>query len=367
MTEAIATCAALETLMSERCFVLSRSTFPGHGSHAGHWLGDNDSSFSDMYYSIPGILYMQMFGIPLVGADICGFSGNTTEELCGRWMALGALYPFARNHNVIGAISQEPYRWDSVAQISRQFLALRYALLPYLYSLFVVANRSGGAQVWQPLFFQFPNDVNTYAIDSQFLIGGTILVTPPLEEGVTSVNGYFPQTFPNTKQPVVWYNFFTGEVQSVPQSGFVTLSAPMGVLPMHLLGGTAILMQNPDLTTAATRKNPFQLVCAVDYDGYCNGQVYQDDGISLPNHSNTTVLTFHGGSFANEGTLAGVPLQSDYPIPNLQAVSIWGVPKAPSTVTVNGQSVSSFKYSNGVLAVTSLNLNLLTVWRVQWK
>lgn len=57
--------------------------------------------------------------------------GNTDEELCNRWMQLAAFTPFFRNHNVKGAIPQEPYRWDSVANASRTAIAIRYSLLPY--------------------------------------------------------------------------------------------------------------------------------------------------------------------------------------------------------------------------------------------
>lgn len=132
--EAMATAATLQELTGERSLVITRSSFAGTGHHAGHWLGDNTATWDDLRWSIAGMMSMNMFGIPLTGADICGFNGNTTEELCARWYQVGAWYPFCRNHNVIGAMSQEPYSLGpSVLEVARTALLKRYQLIPTFY------------------------------------------------------------------------------------------------------------------------------------------------------------------------------------------------------------------------------------------
>lgn len=129
----------------------------------------------------------QLYGIPLVGADVCGFGGNTTEELCNRWSQLGALvYPCAyaasadvsnrsvdRNHNIVGAASQEPYRWPSVAQASRTALETRYRLLPYWYSHLRQASIDGTPLV-RALWWEWPSDRSLLDIDRQVMVRLTL-------------------------------------------------------------------------------------------------------------------------------------------------------------------------------------------------
>jgi alpha-glucosidase len=70
-----------------RPFILSRSTFASSGKYASHSLGDNWSDWSYMNSSIAGIMSMNMFGIPLAGADVCGFFGEKrNDEMCARWI-----------------------------------------------------------------------------------------------------------------------------------------------------------------------------------------------------------------------------------------------------------------------------------------
>lgn len=75
---------------------LSRSSFPSLGHYSGHWLGDNTARWEDLQTSVIGAQEFNIFGIPYVGSDICGFYGNTNEELCLRWQQMGAFHSFSR-------------------------------------------------------------------------------------------------------------------------------------------------------------------------------------------------------------------------------------------------------------------------------
>jgi lysosomal alpha-glucosidase len=70
---------------------------------------------------------------------------------------------------------------QEVAESARKAILMRYTLLPYLYALFWQAHVQG-TTVARPLFFEFPNDVQTYDIDEQFLWGPALLIIPVLDE-----------------------------------------------------------------------------------------------------------------------------------------------------------------------------------------
>jgi len=258
----------LQGLTGKRPFILSRSTTVGSGLFAAHWSGDNYATWDFLRLSIPCVFNFQLFGIPMSGDDICGFGGNTTEELCSRWMQLGAFYPFMRNHMSVGTIDHYPYSFgETLLQASMASLKFRYSILKYYFSQFV--QNQGTGTVFRPVFFDFPQDTNLFNLESQFLIGSSLMAAAVVQEGQKQVSVYFPAGSN-------WYNFATGEsvFSSQTTSATLTFDAPLnGTLPVFIRGGFIVPVQNVENVTSTKdleSNNVLNLVVALnavgDYD-----------------------------------------------------------------------------------------------------
>ena len=260
----------------QRPFIVARATFAGIGRKTAHWLGDNQSTWASMKTAIQGVLQFNLFAVPMVGPDTCGFSRNTNEELCNRWMQLSAFFPFYRNHNTKWTISQEPYRWDSVRDASILAINARYSLLPFWMSLFSDVAQSGLPPV-TALFHEF-DDPSLFTNDAQFLVGGTLLVTPVLQPNVSTVAGQFP-----SQDGVSWRNFFSHELLNTSDNDWATVDAPLGSIPVHVRSGRILLLHaQPKYTTTDTRAGPYAMLVTLDNKGYAESSIKLDDGISLP-------------------------------------------------------------------------------------
>nr|XP_031363793.1 maltase-glucoamylase, intestinal [Lonchura striata domestica] len=317
----------------KRAFVLSRSTFVGSGKHGAHWLGDNFSLWKDLRRSIIGILEFNLFGIPYIGADICGFNYNTTYELCLRWMQLGSFYPFSRNHNSEGNIEQDPAVFgDTFAKISRDTLRIRYSLLPYLYTLFYEAHVHGGTVV-RSLMHEFTSDQETHGIDTAFLWGPAFMIAPVLEEGARSVSVYFPEA--------QWFDYYTGlKVPSAWKKTYTTVSAPLNKIPLYIRGGYILPQQAPATTTTESRLNPFGLIIALDEEGQASGSLFWDDGDSIDTIEKENYFlakyTFSNRSLKTEIVKNGYPGAETL---KYNKITILGLKRRPQAVSLNGRSI----------------------------
>ncbi|EHK97248.1 putative alpha/beta-glucosidase agdC [Glarea lozoyensis 74030] len=276
-----------------RPMVITRSTFAGSGKAVGKWLGDNLSTWELYRQSIQGMLdFAAIYQMPMVGSDVCGFGANTTETLCA------------------SSIPQEFYLWDTVAEAARKTMSIRYRLLDYIYTA-LYKQSTIGTPLINPMFFTYPEDEKTFAVELQFFYGEHILVSPVTEENSTSVDIYLPND--------LFYDFYTyAPVQGT--GAMLTLNdIDFTSIPLHIKSGAVIPMRN-------VRTKPFSFIVAPTAAGEAAGELYLDDGDSIVQHETSEIkMTYHEKMLTIDGNFsyqAGCD--------SLQDVTILGVHTAPT-------------------------------------
>jgi alpha-glucosidase len=255
----------------ERPFILSRSGYAGLQRYSALWTGDNRAEDGHMLQGVRLLNSLGVSGISFTGMDIGGFTGNPSTALYTRWMQLGAFIPYYRNHTALNTKSAEPWSFgEDVLDITRNYVNLRYLMLPYIYSTFYESTQNG-MPVMRSLAINYTFDakVMDVAYQNQYQFGDAFMVTP-FESGKDYGKVYFPAG--------TWYNLYDGEVQQGSQEKIIPLK--INELPVFVKGSSIIPMQSLIQTTA---EKPTDTLIVHIYNGETANKFtyYEDDGKSF--------------------------------------------------------------------------------------
>ena len=250
----------------ERSFILTRSGFAGVQRYSSVWMGDNQSLWDHLEMSLPMLCNMGLSGVAFVGCDVGGFAGNATAEMFARWMQQAILYPLMRGHSAMTTARHEPWVFgEQVENICREYINLRYQLLPYIYTLFWQAATTG-APILRPLVYDYPNDSTTYTLSDQVLLGSSIMAAPILRPGIEYRAVYLPEG--------TWYDWWSGELYQGPTH--ILAHAPLERMPLYVRGG-GIIPMGPIVQSVNQRGD---LTLRI-WPGTGEFTLYEDDGNSF--------------------------------------------------------------------------------------
>ncbi len=263
----------------QRVFILTRSAFAGQQKYAGTtWSGDVTAQWSTFKAQIPAGLNYCISGLPYWTTDIGAFTvpyegGNQNEEyreLFTRWYQFGAFCPLFRVHGT--STPREIWHFGGPGHPAYEsqlmFDKLRYALIPYIYS---IANDAQfeNYTIMRPLIMDFQNDAKVYDIPDQYMFGPAFMVCPVTDYKARERKVYLPEC-------EGWYDFWTGKYYDGGQE--IMADAPYEKMPLFVKAGS-IIPFGPEIQY--TSEKPASPITLWVYDG-SNGHftIYEDDGLT---------------------------------------------------------------------------------------
>jgi alpha-glucosidase len=254
-----------------RPFMLTRAGYSGVQRYSAVWTGDNTADDRHMLMGVRMMTGMGIAGVPFTGMDIGGFLGEPSPALYARWMQTGAFTPYMRNHKQVNTKSSEPWTYgEEVMEVARNYIGLRYRLLPYIYSTFREASLTG-IPVMRSLAIKHAFDDNIYSplFENQYYFGDAFLVAP-----FDSLQKYGEIYFPEGKRYCLYDD-------SAVEGNTVRIE-PLSLyrLPVYVNEGSIVPMQDP---VQHTGMNPGNTLYIHVYKGEkANAfKYYEDDGESF--------------------------------------------------------------------------------------
>ena len=244
--------------------IWARSAYAGSQRYPLHWSGDNASNYENLLSSLRGGLSLGLCGFTCWSQDTGGFVGVPSEDLYIRWTQLSIFQSHLRFHGNPPQY-KEPWNFGPETQnIIRDYLNLRYRLIPYLFTETQVAA-VGGLPVLRHLVIDYQDDPNVYNIEDQFMCGRNILVAPILTKN-SSRKIYIPQG--------AWVDYWTGE--RITGSRWIEREAEIRAIPFYIRGGTILPLAKLVQSTGALSYDDMDLIVCPDDNGDSAYEIRED-------------------------------------------------------------------------------------------
>lgn len=177
-------------------FLMPRAAYTGSSPYAVFWGGDIGGTQEGLRASIIALQRSAVMGYPNWGSDICGYNQQLLEqEVCGRWLAFGALNPIMEvgpTRNVgFWNLPREPKYDSQLIAIWRLYARLHERLADYSYQYAQEAAKTG-MPIVRPLFMVDPKSRDAWANWWTYLYGRDLLVAPVWEKGKRTQQVYLP-------------------------------------------------------------------------------------------------------------------------------------------------------------------------------
>ncbi|QDI92876.1 alpha-glucosidase [Salicibibacter halophilus] len=242
-------------------FLISRSGCAGLNRYAQTWTGDNHTSWHTLKFNVKMAIGLSLSGIYNFGHDTGGFSGNApNSELFLRWIQSSVYYPRFTIHswNDDGTVN-EPWMHSEITHHVVDAMDWHEKLKGYIFSL-ICHSSEHFEPILKPTFFAFPEDMQAYIENDEFMLGDELLICTIVTPGSREREVYLPSNVGG------WYDLHTeffyggGKHVSVP--------APLSYTPVFVKGGSILPIETEASESLEVRLYPGEKAQPVTFEYY---------------------------------------------------------------------------------------------------
>jgi len=188
---------------------------------------------------------------------------------------------FFRAHAHLDSKRREPWVFEEPwTGRMRNAIRMRYRLLPLWNLLFYKASVNGEPPM-RPIWYNYPTETDTFGIETEFMVGDSLLISAVMEEGKREVETYFP--------PGNWFRL--DDHENVYKNNMIVSAGEEEQVPTFIRGGTSFAVRDRIRRSSTLMENdPVSLIIALDESSKSSGQVYFDDGITHDYQNNEFIL-----------------------------------------------------------------------------